>query len=498
MKKFLQTLLCVLLFVNAYSLNWIYGSYTGNGTNGHLITGLGFRPDVLIIKSGAASPGFIKTGMQAANESKQMNVTGGFATDAITSFTANGFTLGTNSNVNTNGTTYYFVAFDAGTDLVQSTFTGNGGINQPISGLSFRPELVIVFSNSTLQSPGFLNDAMPDDRTARFGSTGMWGFYIKTLDANGFTVNSNYNENGKTYYYAAFNSPSNSVLASGSYAGSASNKSVTASGSMTDLGFVMVCNGDVSSLPVAKIATMPAGASFNFDATASTSNDITGLSAGSFTVKAGSADANSTSNPNYFTAFGGGSTLPIELQDFNVSCREGNAEISWITASEINNDYFTIERSLDGETFQAIGTVKGAGTSTQFRHYSLIDNEFFSSPVYYRLKQTDYDGKYKYFNLISFDNCRLISGLDVNLYPNPAMNEINYQFELERAAHIGIELVDLLGKIVYTKQFNTEKGNQLLKIDLADFPNGMYIFKMNDGTQQVTKKITKSPLIINN
>lgn len=63
---------------------------------------------------------------------------------------------------------------------------------------------------------------------------------------------------------------------------------------------------------------------------------------------------------------------------------------------------------------------------------------------------------------------------------------------------VSIELIDLLGKIVYTKQFNTEKGNQLLKLDLADLPNGMYIFKMNDGTQQVAKKITKPPLIISN
>ncbi|HSH67067.1 MAG TPA: T9SS type A sorting domain-containing protein [Bacteroidia bacterium] len=491
MKKFLHTFFFLFFFCNMQALTWVYGSYTGNGTNGHSITGLGFRPDVLIVKSSTASPAFIKTGTQAANESKQMNVTGGFSTNAITSFTSNGFTVGTNASVNTNGTTYYFVAFDAGTDLVESTFTGNGGISQSISGLGFRPELVIVFSNSSLQSPGFLNSSMPDDKTSRFGSTGMWGFYIKTLDANGFTVNSNYNENSKTYYYAAFNSPSNSVLVNGSYTGSASNKSVNISASMTNPGFVLVCNSDVSSLPVAKIANMPSSASVNFDASATTSNDITAFGAGTFTVKAGSTDANSTSYPNYFSAFGSGGVLPVELQDFKVNCKNGKAEISWITASEVNNDYFTVERSTDGETFQSIGTVNGAGNSKQSRLYSLTDDEPLSGSVYYRLKQTDYDGKQKYFNLVSFDNCRLISGLDVNLYPNPLTDEVNYQFELEHDGQLQIEIMDVLGKIVYSKQLQATKGNQLLKLDLSDLPKGLYIFRMNDGVNHRSKKITK-------
>ncbi|HET8964006.1 MAG TPA: T9SS type A sorting domain-containing protein [Chitinophagales bacterium] len=446
---------------------------------------------MLIIKSSAASPAFIKTGAQGANESKQMNVTGGFATNAITSFTSNGFTLGTNASVNTSGTTYYFVAFDAGTDLVQSTFTGNGGISQSISGLGFRPELVIVFSNSSLQSPGFLNSSMPDDKTSRFGSTGMWGFYIKTLDANGFTVNSNYNENTRTYYYAAFNSPSNSVLVNGSYTGSVSNKSVAISASMTNPGFVLVCNSDVSSLPVAKIANMPSAASAKFDASAATSNDITAFGASTFTVKAGSTDANSTSYPNYFSAFGGGGVLPVELQDFNVKCKDGKAAINWITASELNNDYFTVERSTDGEVFQPVGTVNGAGTSKQYRLYSFIDEEIFSTAVYYRLKQTDYDGQHKYFNLVSFDNCRLISGINVNLYPNPLNEELNYQFELEKDAQLQIEIVDAVGRTVYSKQLHATKGNQLLKLDLTDLPKGMYIFKINDGITQGLKKITK-------
>jgi hypothetical protein len=492
MKKFIYAFLFIFCYCQgSYALNWVYGSYTGDGTNSHTISGLGFQPDVVIVKSSSATPGYIRTASQGANQSKQMNASGGYATDAITGFTSNGFTLGNNSNVNTSGRTYYFVAFDAGADLVQGTFSGNGGISKSISGMSFSPDLVIVFSNSSLQSPGFLNSAMPDDRTARFGEQGMWGFFIKTLDATGFTVNSNYNENGMTYYYAAFNSSSNSELVNGSYTGSASNKSVTISASMVSPGFVLVSNSSVSSLPVAKIAAMPSAVSARFDASAASTNDITAFGAGTFTVKAGSNDANNTFGTNYYTAFGGGVVLPVELLDFKVSCKNGNAEITWVTATETNNDYFTVERSQDGKNFEEVGRVAGAGISKEFRSYVLTDEQAFSGSVYYRLKQTDYDGKYKYFQLTSFDNCRLISGLDVNLYPNPSQQEMNYQFELERNAMLSVEVIDVLGKIVYANQLEAEKGNHLLKLDLGDLPQGIYLFKMNDGIHQVSRKITK-------
>lgn len=491
MKKLICAfLLLSVITTNSYALNWIYGSYTGDGVSGHTISGLGFQPDVVIIKSSSATPAFIRTAAQTAGQSKQMNASGGFSNNAITGFTSGGFTLGTNTNVNANGTTYYFVAFDAGADLIQGTYTGNGGISKAVTGMSFSPDMVIVFSSSTLQSPGFLNAAMPDDKTARFGEQGMWGFYIKTLDANGFTANSNYNENGLTYYYAAFNSSSSSELVNGSYTGSASNKSVAISAGMINPGFVLVCNSNITSLPVAKIAAMPSSASARFDASATSSNDITAFGAGTFTVKAGSNDANNTSNINYFTAFGGGMILPVELQDFRTVCKDGKAEISWVTATETNNDYFTVERSEDGKTFEEVGRVPGAGTSAAFRSYSLTDPKTFSASVYYRLKQTDYDGKYKYFQLSTFDNCRLISGLDVNLYPNPSQDEINYQFELKNDARLSVEVVDVLGKIVYAKQLDAEKGNHLLKFDLDYLPTGIYLFKMNDGVNQIAKKIT--------
>ena len=96
------------------------------------------------------------------------------------------------------------------------------------------------------------------------------------------------------------------------------------------------------------------------------------------------------------------SVLPIELLAFNAKRNDRYVELTWRTATEINNNYFTVERSLDGKSFTSIGNMSGAGNSSNPRDYKLID----SSPIqnetsYYRLKQTDFDGEYSYSDIVS-------------------------------------------------------------------------------------------------
>ena len=85
--------------------------------------------------------------------------------------------------------------------------------------------------------------------------------------------------------------------------------------------------------------------------------------------------------------------------------KQGNSnELKWISLTEINNDYFTIEKSLEGDNFEIVGLINGAGNSTIKNEYEL--NDYKIEPVinYYRLKQTDFDGKSIYSELISIDN----------------------------------------------------------------------------------------------
>jgi hypothetical protein len=91
---------------------------------------------------------------------------------------------------------------------------------------------------------------------------------------------------------------------------------------------------------------------------------------------------------------------PIELISFAAFPHSEGVQLEWITASELNNDYFTIERSQSGEGFEPVNTVRGAGTKSNQSKYSLLDSNPLAGTSYYRLKQTDFDGKSTYSDLV--------------------------------------------------------------------------------------------------
>lgn len=100
------------------------------------------------------------------------------------------------------------------------------------------------------------------------------------------------------------------------------------------------------------------------------------------------------------------SALPIELLSFDGISKESYNTLNWITASESNNDYFTLEKTNDGKTFNIVGTVNGAGNSNTKINYSFDDTNVNGEISYYRLKQTDFDGNYKYSDIISINNTK--------------------------------------------------------------------------------------------
>ena len=101
------------------------------------------------------------------------------------------------------------------------------------------------------------------------------------------------------------------------------------------------------------------------------------------------------------------SSLPINLISFDGEFSDESVILVWKTATEINNDYFTIEHSEDGINYEQIGTEFGAGNSNTILQYSMIDDNPFEGQTYYRLKQTDYDGKFEVFPAIAVNNASL-------------------------------------------------------------------------------------------
>lgn len=96
--------------------------------------------------------------------------------------------------------------------------------------------------------------------------------------------------------------------------------------------------------------------------------------------------------------------LPIELTSFEGSKTGRNNTLNWVTSTEFNNDYFTLEKTTDGNLFEVIGTINGAGNSVQKNAYNFIDYDVKNELNYYRLKQTDFDGTSVYSNMILIDN----------------------------------------------------------------------------------------------
>lgn len=109
-------------------------------------------------------------------------------------------------------------------------------------------------------------------------------------------------------------------------------------------------------------------------------------------------------------------TLPIELSSFSAKVEEGDVKVEWTTATERNNDYFTIERSKDGTNFEEVARVDGAGNSTSTLNYRSVDTHPYQGTSYYRLKQTDFDGETKTFEVVSVS----IQENDLLVWPNPA------------------------------------------------------------------------------
>jgi hypothetical protein len=181
-------------------------------------------------------------------------------------------------------------------------------------------------------------------------------------------------------------------------------------------------------------------------------------------------------------------TLPVDFVDFRVFPKtEGVAGLEWRVASEINNDHFTVEKSLDGSHFYSIGTVKGAGNSTTAKTYTYTDDNFTSS-AYYRIKQTDFDAKFSYTRIKFLE---LGSANKLIVYPNPAADELNISWQLPANSEVSVVLMNTLSQIVSAQGYETTDGFFEERLDLSTLPAGVYIVTVVSANQSASVKIIK-------
>jgi hypothetical protein len=251
----------------------VTGSYVGNGVAGRAITGLGFQPDIVIIKVDYSDPldglsaAVMRTSSMAGDNAKPLKGDQAIAANLIQSLDANGFTVGNNLRVNDATTcagpcTYYWVAFKGGSNTKVGTYLGDGTASQDITtGFTFSPEYVVVMPANTQRAT---------HRTYLFGvnsnpfnAGGPELDSITALLANGFRVGTTYvNSSGVTYHYVAWNEAPGWMKV-GSYVGNNSdNRSISGVGFQPE--YVIVQSATGGRDPIQRSDAMVGDASVNF------------------------------------------------------------------------------------------------------------------------------------------------------------------------------------------------------------------------------------------
>ncbi len=177
--------------------------------------------------------------------------------------------------------------------------------------------------------------------------------------------------------------------------------------------------------------------------------------------------------------------LPIELINFSVNQFNGEVVLEWSTASELNNDYFTIERSNDSKKWKELSRIQGTGSSSFINKYLYKDSDLKEDGgYYYRLKQTDFDGKEellatRYVNYI-------LNKVEVFLYPNPTNNIIT--IEANKKELEDIKIYNFLGEDVTNKIERISTKDNIEVIDLSNLISGLYTVKTKTTANKVYKK----------
>lgn len=178
-----------------------------------------------------------------------------------------------------------------------------------------------------------------------------------------------------------------------------------------------------------------------------------------------------------------GNILPLSFTSFNASLNNNEVVLNWQTAQEINTNYFNVQRSLTGNNFTDIAEVKATGSSSVAR-YNYVDQDYVKPgvppSVFYRIKETDKDGKEFYSDI------KVVHGTagNISLYPNPVTNYINFKGSSVAEA---ISIYDAKGHLV--KQFtNYQLSNP---IDVSRFSKGSYFVQIKMAGKTTTTTIVK-------
>jgi len=225
------------------------------------------------------------------------------------------------------------------------------------------------------------------------------------------------------------------------------------------------CNGSAAGNASTVSFTVSAGVLYYLEVYGYYYPTYQGPSIGTFTLNITATNA------------GGCIITPIELLSFYGEPSGSQNHITWTTATETNNDYFTLEKSIDGVNWSILAKINGAGNSTNAINYNTYDKQPYNGNTYYRLKQTDFNGAFTYSSIIAVNNTN--SGISLtNVHPNPTADDVSFDFISGENGNLQIQILDYTGRVVSDEMREVNVGNISIHSKMGTLSKGIYTLKV--------------------
>ena len=194
---------------------------------------------------------------------------------------------------------------------------------------------------------------------------------------------------------------------------------------------------------------------------------------------------------NYYKVTLGSVThpLPVELMTFEAVCKDNGTLLQWSTASEINNDYFTIQRSDDGKTYNDIATITGNGTSNYQNNYQYLDAQPRSGTAYYRLIQTDFNGDESTLNIASANCSSINQNEDFYIINNPASDNVQLQISGIIGKSYTLSFIDQLGRQLIERNIHLNNTDDKINFNIQSLSEGIYNVVFYSDNNLITKQL---------
>lgn len=376
-----------------------------------------------------------------------------------------------------------FAAFTLNAQTLISSFNFN---SNPLTQAAYGPNATSISSSATSSAGGVQGNGLNPKGTGEKQDVNMVIPGSPTFDVNGIDISVSYRRNESDAYFFTRGSSMNFGMGGGSLFVTYRVRTGNSTYETVSSGGVYAIPSDDTYRTYRFIYTPTNGRGrLLVNGTVVWSNDGTDFRnlywTGAGDVIVGQlmdGNGNNKTVLDNFTTYAVTNTaLPIELMSFDANTSADNASVNlaWSTASERNNAYFSIERSTDGTNWDEIERIEGAGNSAHRLDYTTVDTHPKSGTVYYRLKQTDFNGEFEIFKAVAVQ-VAATDGLKVETYPNPTNGNFTvFSSEIERASNTQIRVISTTGNVVVDLENTFDSKNSL---DISAMENGTYIVEV--------------------